>query len=92
MDIFYQVIRHLELFCRIVELILPHGCQPCHSLVHLPHMADCLHNVASPRLPFCPNHGGPLADAPQRLAQILRAAHERNLEFRLVYMVHVIRR
>jgi len=45
-----------------------------------------------PASPFGPDHGGPLADPPQGLAEIDGAANKRHLEVPLIYVVFVVRR
>ena len=50
-------------------------------------VAHRFHDVAGARLALGADHGRALADAPQRLAQIARAADERHLEIVLVDVV-----
>ena len=55
-------------------------------------MADRLDDVAGARLALRADHRRALADPPQRLAQIARAADERHLEVVLVDVVLVVGR
>ena len=53
-------------------------------------MAHGLDHVTGARLALRADHGRALLDATQRLAEILRAAHERHVEFTLVDVVDVV--
>src|SRR3954452_1750121 len=53
-------------------------------------MAHGLDDVARARLTLGPDHGRALVDAPQRLAEIAAAAHERDLERVLVDVIELV--
>lgn len=53
-------------------------------------MTHGLDDIARARLALGTNHGRTLGDTAQRLAQVLRAAHERHVELVLVDVVHVV--
>ena len=54
-------------------------------------MAHGLHDVARARLALRPDHRRALADAPERLAQVARAANERDAERELVDVEVLVR-
>src|SRR5215208_2704299 len=54
---------------------------------HVPHSLDY---VACSGLALGPDHGSPLADAPQRLPEVRSTTHERHVEDGLVYVVLLV--
>ena len=56
------------------------------------HVAYGLDDVARAGLAFGPDHGGALADAPERLPEVRGPAHEGHLEDGLVYVVLLVGR
>ena len=65
--------------------------QAADLAVDLAHVADRLDDVARAGLALRADHRRALADPPQRLAEVRRAAHERHLERPLVDVVGLVR-
>ena len=90
MHVLGEVVRHGQLLGGLVHLIVAQGDKFANLLVHGAHVAHSLDDVAGARLALGTNHGRALGDTAQRLAQVLRAAHERHVELVLVDVVHVV--
>ena len=92
MDIQNQIIRYLERFCCFIKLVLPHGGQLLDFTVHFPDMADCLDDIAGSGFALGTDHGSPLVDPAQCLAQIFGTADKGYAEIPLIDMVDIIGR
>ena len=90
MHILGEVVRHGQLLGSLVHLIVAQGDKFANLLVHGAHVTHGLDDIARARLALGTNHGRALRDTAQRLAQVLRTAHERHVELVLVDVVHVV--
>ena len=87
-----QFVRGLQVLGGAVELVLAQDGQRAHLAhdgAHVPHRLD---DVAGAGLALGADHGRALGDAPQRLAQVDGAAHERDREVPLVDVVGLVGR
>ena len=92
MYILHQLVRGLQLFGSLKEFVFAHADQPPNLALHQPHVAHCLHHIASARLTLRANHGGSFGYAPQCLAQIFCSANKGHVELGLVDVVDVVGR
>ena len=90
MDVFHQIIGHLQLLGGIKQLILAHGADAADLLLHQAHMAHSLHDVAGSGLALGADHGSAFVDTAQSLAQITGATDERHVKSGLVNVVFII--
>ncbi len=90
MHVLGEIVRHGQLLGGLVHLVVAQGDEFADLLVHGAHVAHGLDDIARARLALGTNHGRALGDTAQRLAQVLRAAHERHVELVLVDVVHVV--
>src|SRR6185312_7456824 len=82
-----EIERGRQLLRRARQLGVVQRSQAADLAADLAHVRDRVDDVAGARLALAADHRGALADAPQRLAEIRRAAHERHLERPLVDVV-----
>ena len=75
-----------------VELLFAQHGQDLHLLHDLAHVLYGVDHIAGAGLSLGADHGCAFGDAPQRLAQVARAADERNLEGVLVDVVGFVGR
>ncbi len=87
-----EVVGRLELLGGHEQLVLAHALQPPQRGRDGADVADGLDDVAGARLALGADHRGALVDAPQRLAEVAAAAHERHLEGVLVDVVGLVGR
>ena len=92
MDRTHEVERRGELLRRLVQLVLAQRRHAADLALHLAHVSDGLHHIARAGLALRSDHRRALADAPQSLAEVARAADERHGEFRLIDVPHVVGR
>ena len=90
MHILGEIVRHGQLLGGLVHFVVAQRDKLADLLVHGAHVAHGLDHVAGARLALGADHGSALGDTAQRLAQVLRAAHERHVELVLVDVVHVV--
>ena len=88
----HQVVRYLEFLGTVKEFVFAHARNAGDFLVHQAHVSYGLDDIARTRLALGTDHRRAFFDTAQRFAQILRAAHERNVEFTLVDVENVIGR
>ena len=74
------------------ELLRPELGKPLDPAGDLAHVADRLDHVAGAGLALGADHRRPLAEPAQRLAEVGRAADERNLEGELVDVIALVGR
>ena len=90
MHVLGEIVRHGQLLGGLVHLVVAQGDEFADLLVHGAHVTHGLDDVASARLALGTDHGRALGDTAQRLAQVLRTAHERHVELVLVDVIHVV--
>ena len=91
MHVLGEIVRHGQLLGGLVHLVVAQRGEFADLLGHRAHMAHGLDHVTGARLTLRTDHRSALLNAAQRLAEVLRAAHERHVEFALVDVVDVIR-
>src|SRR5450631_4386261 len=91
-DLLDQLVRGLQLFRRDIQLVLAHRRQPADLAADLAHVHGRVGDVTGPGLALGSDHCRTLADPAKGLAQVGRAADERNRELPLVDVVRVVRR
>ena len=87
-----QLVRRLQLLGRDEQLVLAHALERADARPAGADVAHGLDDVARARLALGADHRGALVDAPQRLAEVAAAAHERHLEGVLVDVVDLVGR
>ena len=87
----HEVERRGEFLRRLVELVLAERHDAANFALHLAHVPHGLDDVASTGLALRADHRRALTDAPERLAEVARAADEGNVELVLVDVPHVVR-
>src|SRR3954470_3572831 len=75
-----------------VEFVFAEDSQPFHLLHDRAQVFNCVDDVAGAGFAFGADHGGAFRDATQLLAEIARAANERNGERVLVYVMGFVSR
>ncbi len=91
-DLPNELERRAQFLCFMHQLIVAHRGEFLHLAHDRAHMPHSFHHVAGTRFALGANHRRTFADAPQRLAQIARAAHERHAVIVLPNMVFFIGR
>jgi hypothetical protein len=91
-DDLHQLVRRLELLRARRDLLGPQRRERADLAGHRAQVAHRLDDVAAARLALGADHRRALADPPQRLAEIARAAHERRAEVVLRDVVLLVRR
>ena len=86
------MVGRVELLGESPQLHVAHAPRPVDLRRHGPHVPHRLDDVAGPGLAFGPDHGGPLVDAPERLAQVPAPAHKGRREAVLVHMEGLVGR
>ena len=91
-DLAHELDRRLVLLGRLVEARLVEGAQAPDLAGDGAHVARGLHDVAGAGLALGADHRRALRQAPQRLAEVGGAAHERDVEGPLVDVVRLVGR
>src|SRR5690606_14836059 len=91
-DLGHELVRGLQLLGGHVELVLGLGAQRVDLTGNGADVLGRLRHVARARLALRADHRGALGDAPQRLAQVGRAADEGSGETPFVDVVHIVGR
>ena len=86
-DVLDELVRRLQLLGRDEQLVLAHALELADAGRARAEVAHGLDDVAGAGLALGADHGGAFVDAPERLAQVAAAAHERHLEGVLVDVV-----
>jgi hypothetical protein len=79
-DVLHEIQRRAEIACVGDEFFRRRDRERRDRIADRAHVADCLDDVARSRFALAANHRGTFGDAPQRLAEIARAADERHAE------------
>ena len=90
MHVLGQVVGNFQLLGGFEDFVVAQCLQFVDLAIHRAHVTYGLDDIAGAGLALGADHRGAFGDAAQRLAQVLRAAHERHFELGLVDVVHVI--
>src|SRR6202171_4107912 len=88
----HQLVWSLEVPGTGVKLLFGHPVETADLAADGAHVPHRLHHVAGAGFAFGADHRGPLIDAPQRLAEVARAANKWDFELPLVYVVFLVSR
>src|SRR5215211_686621 len=86
----HELVRGSEVLRLRHQLFVLEGAEPANAADDGAHVPYGLDHIARACLSFGPDHGRPLADAPQRLSEVRGTAHERHLEDDLVYVMLLV--
>src|SRR5512143_3429523 len=86
LEMTYQINRRAKVFGFCHELLIVKRGDPPNGIVNSAHVTDSLDNIARAGFALGADHGCPLADPAERLAQVTAAADKRDLEFPFIDM------